>query len=122
MKKSQVQKAELVELIAAYSEAARTQGAATETGDYKTGNKASDLLAAIYSELRRRGREAQCVLLPLLSDNDPGVRLWSASHALEFSPSDGERVLEALIPVGRFIGLCAKTTLAEWRQGRLRFP
>lgn len=122
MKKRQVHKADLGELIAAYSEAARTQGDATETGDYKTGNKASDLIAAIYAELRRRGRDSQCALLPLLTDDDPGVRLWSASHALEFSPSEGEPVLQVLIPVGRFIGLCAKTTLEEWRAGRLQFP
>src|SRR5262245_61169894 len=99
MKKSNLRNADLMDLIAAYSDAARTQGHATETGDHKAGNKASDLLAAIYSELRNRGREAQRALLPLLNDDDPGVRLWSASHALEFSPSDAERVLKALIPI-----------------------
>jgi hypothetical protein len=122
MKKRELRAAELGELIAAYSEAARIEGRAIETGDYRTENKASDLLAAIYSELKRRGREAQCALLPLLNDDDPGVRLWSASHALEFSPFDGQPVLEALIPVGKFLGLCAKTTLEEWRRGRLQFP
>ena len=122
MKKREILKAELGELVAAYSEAASMQGAATETGDYKSGNKASDLLAAIYSELRRRGRESQCALLRLLGSDDPGVRLWAASHVLEFSPADGGQALEALIPVGKFIGLCAETTLKEWRQGRLRFP
>jgi hypothetical protein len=122
MKKRQVHKAELGALISAYSEAAKVQAAATETGDYKTGNTASELLAAIYSELRRRGRESQWALLPLLGNDDPGVRLWSASHALEFAPSDGEQVLRALIPIGKLVGLSARTTLEEWRRGRLRFP
>jgi hypothetical protein len=75
MKKEQVSKADLADLIVAYTEEARIQGNATEAGDYKRGNKASDLLAAIYSELRRRGRESQCALLTLLNDDDPGVRL-----------------------------------------------
>jgi hypothetical protein len=122
MMKRQLKKASLDELLAAYLDAATTHGAATESGDYKAGNKASDLIAAIYAELRRRGEDAQRSLLPFLGHDDPGVRLWSASHALEFAPSEGEAVLRALIPVGRFLGMSAKTTLTEWEKGRLRFP
>ena len=81
-----MEKATLDELIAAYRDAALTQGEATESGDYKAGNKASELLTAIYAELHRRGDEAQRALLPLLDDAAPGVRLWSASHTLEFAP------------------------------------
>lgn len=122
MTKREVKKAELAELINAYSESAKIQGEATESGDYKTGNKASDLISAIYSELRRRGPDAQRALLPLLEADNPGVKLWAASHAMDFSPSDGEPVLVSLIPVGRFLGLSAQTTLSEWRKGRLSFP
>ena len=122
MMKRQMKTANVDELLAAYVEAATTHGVATDTGDYKAGNKASDLIAAIYAELRRRGEDAQRSLLPFLGHDDPGVRLWSASHALEFAPSEGEAVLRALIPVGRFLGLSAKTTLTEWEKGRLRFP
>jgi len=122
MTKREIKKADLGELIKVYSAAAKVQGQATESGDYKMGNKASDLISAIYSELRRRGSDAQDLLLPLLRDDDPGIRLWAASHAMDFSPKDGESVLEALIPVGKFIGLCAKTTLEEWRKGKLKFP
>jgi hypothetical protein len=122
MTKRQMKKASLDELLAAYRDAARTHGAVTESGDYKVGNKAADLITAIYSELRRRGPDAQRALLPFLGDEDPGVRLWSASHVLEFAPSDGEAILRALIPVGRFLGLSAKVTLEEWEKGRLSFP
>lgn len=122
MTKREIKKAEIKELIQAYSEAASIQGMATESGDYKTGNKASDLLSAIYSELRRRGNGAQSAILSLLTNDDSGIRLWAASHAMDFSPNDGEPVLKALIPVGKFIGLCAKTTLNEWKNGKLRFP
>jgi hypothetical protein len=122
MTKRKVKKAELGELIDVYSESARIQGEATESGDYKAGNKTSDLLTVIYSELRRRGTDAQRALLPLLKAKDPGIKLWAASHAMGFSPADGEPVLESLIPVGKFLGLSAKTTLAEWRKGTLHFP
>lgn len=122
MKQRQVREAELRELLDAYREAAQRHGVATESGDYADGNSAADLIAAIYSELRRRGLEAQKALLPFLGDDDPGVRLWSASHALEFSPSEAEPVLRELIPVGVFLGLSAETTLREWHAGRLDFP
>ncbi len=122
MNAKQLKKASLSELVDAYADAARDHGSATESGEYKKANKAADLLAAIYSELRRRGRESQTALLPLLEDDDPRVRLWSASHALEFAPSDGERVLVALIPEGRFLGMDAQKTLEEWRKGTLAFP
>lgn len=122
MMKQQLRSARLEELIEAYKSHARTQGAATESGDYKVGNEASDMLSEIYGEIRQRGSDAQRELLPLLKENDPGIRLWSASHALEFSPDDGEPVLRSLIPVGTFLGLCARTTLLEWEKGRLQFP
>lgn len=113
--------ASLDDLIAAYRDAAQTHGAATKSGDYKTGNKASDRIAAIYAELRRRGEDAQRELLPLLRDDDPGVRLWAAAHALEFAPDEGVHVLRALVQRG-ILGFDAKITLREWEAGRLRFP
>ena len=122
MTKREIKKAAISELVKAYSEAAKIQGEATESGDYKKGNKASSLLAAIYSEMRRRGIDAQSTLLSLLRNDDPGIRLWAASHAMDFSPNDGESVLRALIPVGKFLGLCAKITLEEWEKGKLSFP
>jgi len=122
MTKRELKYLELAELIKAYSESAKIQGHATESGNYKAGNKAFDLINAIYAELRHRGAQAQRALLPLLNDPDPGIRLWAASHALDFSPTDGEHVLEDLIPIGKFLGLCAKTTLEEWRKGQLKFP
>lgn len=122
MMKRQVKKASLEELLAAYQDAARTHGAAKESGDYKAGNKAADLIATIYAELRRRGEDAQRALFPLLEDDSPNVRGWAASHALDFAPSEGAVVLRDMISRGGLLGLSAKITLAEWEKGRLRFP
>jgi len=63
-------------------------------------------------------------LLGLLDSPDVGVKLWAASHALEFAPTDGELVLEALSRSSE-IGiskLTAETTLKEWKKGSLKFP
>jgi len=122
MRKRSIKRASLGELLDAYAQAASVHGRATETGDYKTGNRAADRVAAIYAELRARGPDAQRSLLGLLKHEVPGVRGWAAAHALDFAPSDGEAVLQALIPMGGFVGHDAEMTLKEWRQGRLKFP
>ena len=120
MTKKQLSAAEVSELISAYREAAARHGDATENGDYEIGNPMADIVAKVYSELRRRGEREQ--LLPLLADEAPGVRLWAAAHALEFAPLEAERVLTSLTDAGPLLGLSADTTLREWRAGRLKFP
>jgi hypothetical protein len=121
MKPTDISTASLTELIEAYRAAAARHGDATESSDHRTANAAGEQIGKTYSEIRRRGIEAQRLLLPLLSDGSPGVRMWAAAHALEFSPNQGEPVLEQLVGVGRFLGLSAEMTLREWRAGRLRF-
>jgi hypothetical protein len=110
-------------LVARYTEAAISHGAAMEPGDHIKANRAADAIAAVYRELRRRGGDAQRHLLPLLDHPDPSVRSWAGAHALEFAPGDGERALSQLCnSSGKVVAFNAKMTLAEWRKGRLRFP
>jgi hypothetical protein len=112
------------ELVGKYRDAARAHGAAELTRKaVRAANREAHTIAAVYRELRRR--DARSVLLVLLDDPDPGVRGWAGAHALEFAPSQGEPVLEALVeedsePLGN--GFDAMMTLKEWRAGRLRFP
>jgi hypothetical protein len=110
------------QLIIAYREAAKRHGEATTQGDHKAANESAELIAAIYSEIKRRGLDAKRQLLPLLHDLIPAVRLWAASHALEFSPNEGEITLEQISKNQGFLAFDAKMTLKEWRAGRLRFP
>jgi integrase len=110
------------DLVVAYADNAAAHGAATSGGDSNAANRHHDAVAGIYRELRRRGQEAPRALLQHLDDRDPWVRCWAASHALEFAPLDGERVLSELATSGGLEGFTAKTTLAEWRKGTLRFP
>jgi hypothetical protein len=122
MKVDKVSKVDIVSLVEAYRDAAKLHGEATEAGDHKSANKSADLVSEVYAELRKRGTNAQRALLPLLRDPISGVRLWSASHALEFSPEDAEATLKELACSASFLGLSAETTLKEWRAGRLHFP
>src|SRR4029453_18782168 len=97
MRLDQLAKADVGHLIEAYRDAASEHGMASARGEHKVANKAASLVGAIYSELRRRGPDAQRALLPLLGDPAPGVRLWSASHTLEFSRAEAEACLKLLI-------------------------
>jgi Domain of unknown function (DUF2019) len=109
------------ELVARYRDAARGHGEAIRQGDSRTANRDADVVASVYRELRERQRES--VLLILLEDPDPSVRGWAGAHALEFAPTEGEPVMEALVTEGEGIeGFNAEITLEEWRAGRLRFP
>jgi hypothetical protein len=122
MKGSKLANARVEDLLRSYSQAAAAHGKATEEGDHKTANKMANMVSSVYSELRRRGAEAQRALLPLLHNENPGVRLWVASHALEFSPIDGEPVLVELASTYHsFTGMTAQVTLSQWREGKLRF-
>jgi len=109
-------------LIETYRIAAAEHGRATESGDYRVGNRAHDRLAKAYRILRGRGPESQAKVLPLLQDSDVGVQAWAAAHAMEFEPAAGEPVLSKLARQPGLISLGAKMTLREWRAGRLRFP
>lgn len=110
------------ELVSTYAEAAGAHGRASAEGDYETANAQHDRLAGAYRELRTLGQEAQGAVLALLDHRDPAVRSWAATHALEFSPMDGERALTDLVQEGGIAGFNAEMTLETWRAGDLRFP
>jgi len=110
-------------LVGRYAAAATIHGRATEQSDYEEGNAAHEVISSVYRELRRRGLGAQRALLELLSDPEPGVRSWAASHALEFSPSDGEPMLSELASRPKsLLSFSAKMALKQWQDGKLRFP
>lgn len=117
------QTATIGELISRYAEAAREHATATAAGDYRVTNRAHDVIADIYGELRKRGTAAQHALLPLLRDESMSVRLWAGVHALDFSPDEGEAELEAIAGSAPSpLRLAAEMSLREWRTGQFRLP
>ncbi len=122
MTPEQITRSDTLQLVGTYREAAKLHGEASERGDHKVADESAKLIAAIYAEIRDRGFSVQHELLPMLHDPDPGIRLWSAAHTLEFSSKDGEAALELLSARGSLTGFSAKMTLEQWRTGKLRFP
>jgi hypothetical protein len=69
------------ELLVAYEKAAKEHGRAP--GGIRVRNCMADTVAGVYSELRKRGAEAQRLLLVLLNSRDPSVRSWAEAHAMD---------------------------------------
>jgi hypothetical protein len=120
MKKSDLKSANVELLLDEYATAAISHQNATDAGDYKTANKAANALSSLYLELKRRGEGDRRLLIRLIDNEHPAVRLWAASHCLDFAPREAEVTLRTLMELGQFIGFTAETTLREWHAGRLK--
>ncbi|RUO89666.1 DUF2019 domain-containing protein [Corallococcus sp. AB018] len=109
-------------LVRTYAEAAELHGQASVEGKHRAANTQYARLMAAWRELRNRGEAGRSALTGLLQDSNPRVRLWAASHALEFAPVLAEAELERLAqgPAG-VVRLDAEMTLSEWRAGNLKF-
>ena len=123
MTKTDFKGADLPTLVKQYREAAVAHDKASFNGEYKIANRYARTIINIYRELRRRGREAQNSILPLLNDEDLNVRAWAGAHALEFAPEQGEPALLELTKLGPGLHrLTAEVCLEQWRNGTLKFP
>jgi hypothetical protein len=110
-------------IVAIYAAAATHHHGAKLHGDSRGASMAFDEVGAAYRELRSRGIDAQSALLPLLTHEDPAVRLAAGAHALEFAPEEGESALARLATEDETsIAFDAEMTLEVWREGELHFP
>lgn len=101
-----------------FEEAAFVQGEATEAGDYRTANRNSDKIAMATAFLKEHKELHR--LSGFLQHESTGVRVWAAAYLLPIMESVAVQVLESIADDEKGIqGLCAKTTLAEWRNGTL---
>lgn len=110
------------ELVEDFRAAAHSRWVKLAEGDPKTANKLFDRLTGIYVELKQRGQADLGLLLPMLDDIDPAVRLDAGALALEFASDRAERVLQETATLRGLIGFTAKMTLREWHAGRMTFP
>ena len=122
MRKRPIGKYTTTELIVEYARAAEEYGRSMSGPNYKWTNKEAKIIANCYRELRSRGTDEQMALLNLLDgDNGDYVRCWVGTHALEFAPEIGERVLSELVEKSDFVGFIARQALEQWKAGELNF-
>jgi hypothetical protein len=105
------------ELLAKYSEAAA--GTAETTPNIQ--NKWADILHECYKSLCK-SEEGRRGIIVLMNDGNPNVRLWAASHSLQWTPEAASKVLENLRDaVGFPCSFNAEITLEEFQKGSLSF-
>lgn len=109
------------EALKLFEESSIKQAEATETGNYKIGNRHHDIIIAcilfLYDSQQLR------LLEPFLEHPHVGVRLWAAFALLSVERNEAEKVLRD-IQNGSY-GIHrgnAMYTLKEWENGNLEFP
>ncbi len=108
--------AELLKFV----EACTRRGEFEELGNSKQANKEYKNIHSLYLLLKKENRVEE--LLELLNHENPYVRLWAATYALQVSSVKAESALINLSGTkGNLIGLCAQMTLQEWKKGNLNF-
>jgi len=101
-----------------FEESSVLQIDATERGNYKVGNKNYDKIIKAVEFLK--SENSLDALLPYLSHNSAGVRLWAASYLLGFDEKNAIKILEELKKQKGIISLIAEATLDEWKKGNLK--
>jgi hypothetical protein len=91
---------------------------ATETGDYKSGNKAykSILNSIVYLNQNNKVE----LLVPFVNHSNNGVRVWAASYLLNSNTGLAVKILEEISVGLGIISYNAQMTLSEWRKGNLK--
>jgi trans-aconitate methyltransferase len=100
-----------------FKEAAKVHGEATETGNYKLGNKNYDLIVKAVAYLKELNQTAQ--LYQLLDNINLSVRIWAATYLLPVDEKDALKVLDEASKGKGIISLNAELTIQEWKKGHL---
>lgn len=105
-----------------FCSAAATHAAATETGDYKIGNRAVKKMIEALKWLV--ANDAIHLLYPLLDSPDVGPCGWAAAYLLAHRGDlNAKKALTKLAAEeDNTHGFGAEITLKEWQAGRLLFP
>ncbi|EYE87360.1 hypothetical protein Q428_13780 [Fervidicella metallireducens AeB] len=106
---------DMIELIEEFIENAIIHGKATYDGDYKRGNKAGDKLFEICQMMKENIGLAQNMLDILLCNDEPNVKIWACSIALDmgYKVIEVEKMLRKLseMPEIGILGFDAKMIL-----------
>jgi len=113
---------ELERYIHMYRENAILHGEASQNGDYKSANKSHDIIIKTLYKIRELDDVGNDALLTLTDDKDASVRVWAATHSLEYDTIKAEKTLSQLASCEGIIALGAEITLSEWKAGTLELP
>lgn len=108
---------EINEALETFKKAAIKHAEATESGDYKTGNKCFREITKSVDFLKKENKIN--LLKKFLSHASIGLRIWSSSYLLSINDQESKKVLEEIAKSSGIHSLTANTTLTEWKKGNL---
>ena len=101
-----------------FREAAAIHGEATESGNYKLGNKNYDLIVKSIDYLIKES--AIDHLLKFLDDPNISVRVWAAAYLLPIYEKEALNTLLSIMQGNGIIAGNAQITIQEWKKGNLK--
>jgi hypothetical protein len=116
---SEIKKDNNIESLSAFINAAIKHGDATESGDYKSANKAYAQIINAKDDLKNAGKLK--LLFELLNHTSISVRLWAAREMLPYYKDESIKVLRDITKLNNIYSLDADTVISEWQKGNLTF-
>ena len=111
---------------AAIERSAVAWGEAIKIGNHREANKLNNKVTRIVKAFKENKVIGKSVLIPLLGNPNPSVRLLAAIHALdlEIQTQDAESVLNDIAndPSIRLVRLMAQINLEKWNQKKTQTP
>ncbi len=109
---------DLESALAKFEAAAENQVKATESGDYKTGNKNYDIIIDLMNFLKEQNKIN--VLSTYFNHPSIGVRMWAAVYMLSIQEKEAKSVLKKIAEESGINATMARITLEEWQKGNLK--
>lgn len=104
-----------------FAELAALHGKYSEMGDGQKTNLIFEQLISVVKKLREESDHGESTLTQLVTDKNLFVVCYAATYLLPIHPESGEAVLSDLAEKDNGLaGFDAKTTLQEWKTGRLK--
>lgn len=109
------------EILERYKKYGADYEAAIQSGNSALSDKAVSAMEELFLALKDRSEPALDKLEELLEFPSEGVRLWSASHLINYREEAAKRTLDALKTSNSILGLVAEITLDKWSNGLIKY-
>jgi hypothetical protein len=111
----------LQKVIDHYIEAAIKYGDGINIGDGKLSDNGFDEVQRLFIDIKSFEDEGLERIAGLLQHKNESVRLWAATHLLNYPRFDSMAILNALQASTSILGLTAKITIDLWEKGELKY-
>jgi Domain of unknown function (DUF2019) len=113
---------ELKILISEYKKHAQNHGKGTMDGNPKLTNRSYHKVMETLNKIKKYNDEGYKALSQLLEENNDYIRLFAATHLLNYNKQKAEKTLQEITQKPGIVSLDAEVVLQEWKNGNLKIP